>query len=148
MLGNGYHRHAYNVVTRRPRYIKWLLILGKSWKNAGNCQQKFTQGIIPWKPVPSKADRICLSDLGISFRTDIECSPNGLNTGQGTSQIAFNTSALNPNNDAVNFASPMAPGCSSPFPANDEATSTDEWAFLDCLVDWTDEFYALDANFR
>jgi hypothetical protein len=125
--------------------VKWLLILGKSWKNAGARQQMLVKGTPPF-PFPQ-------------FPTQTEHIHPDLRPPQEhprAASIPHRTSA-SPLNHMLNHSGHHTPALGSstpvpPFPIESpiaqEQVAGDDWGFLNNFGDAADEFYTMDTNFR
>jgi hypothetical protein len=113
--------------------VRWLAILGKSWKNAGIFQETLSKG----KHVPD------LKNASADPSTDLR-QPLGNGNHQADSR----------NSRSYNYGEPGASWQSQTEAAYQaEASgksliSADDWAFLENLGDPADEFYTIDVSFR
>ena len=112
--------------------VKWLQILGKSWKNAGTRQQMLAKASLP----PT------LGALPLKLE-----HPTTYPDFRNLPQDPRRTSA-SPLSRVLNHNVPPPPYLIEGPPQVVQEVAADDWTFLDNFGGATDEFYTMDANFR
>lgn len=123
--------------------VRWLLILGKSWKNAGISQQKISQGEIQATdslefPVPTRpAD---------NSHGDLRILPQKATTDHSTTNHMLRHIPSDPvTNGNVSISSTMAlSGYQSLTGLEESPITNDDWSFLSNLGN----LYSMDPDFQ
>ena len=150
------------ITPRLAMCVKWLSILGSNWKNAGKSKEKLTKG---WSArahytlccdqlLPSKANTLLLSDLGMASRRDLEpnlatSTPRQLAQGVALPSILAQDVQDVSRVSAGNLVpSPERPRGPEGVAGIDDLSANIDWAFLNMLGDADDELYAMNNDFR